>query len=139
MTSVVLDASVAAAWFLPDKLSAVAEQLFEGERPLLAPDLLATEVGNAIFTKTRQGVAPAGHARMAPRALRSHGQIIWFAVPPLLEDAASIAEDKRHPICDCVYLVLARQQSAALATFDKRLSEIARSLAIPLWAAERAG
>jgi predicted nucleic acid-binding protein len=142
---VVLDASFVVPWFKPEAITPVSERLLASSRPLLAPRFLLMEVISALLTNTRRGQLPVGRAEAALRVLES---LAAAAVPPrlrlsddgeLLRKAVRLAERLRHPLYDCPYLVLVLDEGAALATFDKRLAEHARSLSIPLWAPEDAG
>ena len=55
MTRVVVDASVAVKWFLPEELATEARRLLALEYDLLAPDLLWAELGNVLWKKHRRG------------------------------------------------------------------------------------
>lgn len=130
--SVVVDASVAFKWVVVESDSNVAGGLLLAERNLLAPDILALEVGNAICRKQRQRQIAAIEASEAlndflamPIAYTAHGT--------MLHDAAEVSLSQRHPMIDCLYLVLAQRSGAALATFDQPLSALAKRLGIPLW------
>jgi predicted nucleic acid-binding protein len=41
-----------------------------------------------------------------------------------------LARENNHPIYDCFYLALARQEAATLVTMDRRLGEIADRIGI---------
>jgi predicted nucleic acid-binding protein len=143
--AVVLDASVVVPWFKPEAITPVSERLLASSLPLLAPRFLLMEVTSALLTNTRRGQLPAGRAEAALRVLESlavaavRPRLLLFDDGELLRKAARLSERLRHPLYDCPYLVLALDEGAALATFDKRLAEHARNLSIPLWAAEDAG
>jgi predicted nucleic acid-binding protein len=51
----------------------------------------------------------------------------------LLTRATRVAFDLDHPIYDCVYLTLATQYGARLATADGRLRRAATRLAVSVW------
>lgn len=48
----------------------------------------------------------------------------------LLPSATKLASDNNHKIYDCLYLALALARSEPLATADKRLAALAKSLSI---------
>ena len=50
---VVVDASVAVKWFLPEVHAEAARQLLRDKMTLLAPDLIWAEVANALWRKWR--------------------------------------------------------------------------------------
>ena len=55
MTKLVVDASVAIKWFLPEPLSEEARQILDeyqaGRLSVLAPDLIYAEVGNIVWKR----------------------------------------------------------------------------------------
>lgn len=116
----VVDASVAVKWLVPEPDSAQAEALFRGENRLVAPDLLLVEVANALWRRCRkasttpeeaefmQGKLPQFFARVHP-------------VGPLLRRALAIGVALDHPVYDCVYLALAERENCPLVTADARL------------------
>ena len=52
MTTLVIDASVALKWVIPEELSDVARQIVLMPGPLVAPRLIMTELANALARKT---------------------------------------------------------------------------------------
>jgi predicted nucleic acid-binding protein len=131
---VVLDASLVVALFLNEDETAAAEALVLGEarRPLASPDLLALEVGSALTRRVRRRLLAPEHvgplmSRLARLAIRRHPHA------PLLGPALDLSLAHRHALPDCLYLALAREEGAALATFDRRLAALAERLSIPLW------
>jgi predicted nucleic acid-binding protein len=75
--NVVVDASVAIKWFLPEPLSNEAERLLDGGDALFAPDFLLIEFGNVIWKKARLGELARADADAALAALRA-----WVASGP---------------------------------------------------------
>ena len=136
MTPIVVDASVAVAWFSEEVGSARAQRLQEATEPLLAPSFLLAEVANALLMKTKRQQAPAGHATACVTELRRGGIVSLVDLHALVEPASILAERLTHPIYDCLYLVLAQRESAMLATFDRPLAALATRLSIPLWPAQ---
>ena len=53
MSRYVVDASVAAKWFVPEVHSDAALRLFEGDHSLAVPDLFLSEFGNILWKKVR--------------------------------------------------------------------------------------
>ena len=77
MTTLVLDASVAAKWFLPsagesltDEASALLKSYARGRLRLLVPDLFWIEFANILWKSVRQGRWPQASAELALRAMR---------------------------------------------------------------------
>ena len=139
---IVVDASAVVPWFLTEEISPAAERLLESSRPLLAPNFMVVEVVNAILTQARRGKALPGRAESAWQILSLMAQGGALPAIRLFDDmllfgrAIALSEQKRHPLYDCFYLVLAQREDAALATFDRRLAAIAAELNIPLWATQ---
>jgi predicted nucleic acid-binding protein len=129
---VVVDASIACLWFAnePDPWGAV--RLLETEVPLLAPDLMAVEVGNAWWKKLRRGEMDPTDVEQAVTNLLALG-IGWTPSRALLRASTRLAADLGHPVYDCLYLALAASESAALATVDERLRRGAERLGVRLW------
>ncbi|QYU68559.1 type II toxin-antitoxin system VapC family toxin [Leptolyngbya sp. 15MV] len=138
MTVVVVDASVAVAWYVEEAGSAVARRLALSDRSLIAPGLLLLEIANALARMTATGAARNGFAGDVIRSLRQRRAVVLHDTEPLIIHAAALAEALQHPIYDCIYLALSQREGAALATFDRRLARHARDLSISLWSGEDA-
>jgi len=52
---------------------------------------------------------------------------------PLLSRATNLAIEIGHPVYDCLYLALAVETNAPLATADRRLRRAAAGVGIGLW------
>jgi predicted nucleic acid-binding protein len=136
--TVVVDASVAVAWYAEEGGTGAALTLAATADRLLAPAFLALEIGNALARKANAGLVPPGFAIEALRSLRRRPELVLHPTEPLIEHAAALAERLPHPIYDCLYLALAQREGATLATFDARLRAHALDLSIPLWPADHA-
>ena len=130
--AIVVDASIVAAWFLPDEHNEAADQLMAAlpDNPGLAPSLLWFETRNLFLTAERRGRLAAGEAALSMAQLRGL---------PLLDegvgdDSLILALAARHALSayDSSYLALAVQRALPLATTDKRLAAAARSEGIAL-------
>lgn len=122
--TLVVDASVALKWVVPESLSEHADRLLAGDHDLAAPDLLGTEAANALWKKVLRNELSPRDAREALYLLL-HGGLTWHATQPLLPRALEIARLARHPIYDCVYLALAERLGAPLVTADASLLKVA--------------
>jgi predicted nucleic acid-binding protein len=118
--TVVVDASVAVKWVIPEVLSDRADALRGRADRLLAPDLLLPEAANALWKKLIRREITAREAAQALDLLMSSGLDLRPA-GPLLGRALELGRRLRHPVYDCVYLVLAQREGAALVTADQRL------------------
>ena len=127
-----VDASVAVQWFAREPGSEASAVLVEGNQPLVAPDIMPLEVANALWKKLRHGDVPAADLQPAvTRILAS--DITLVPTLTLLERAVRLAVEINHPVYDCVYLVLAEERGAPLASIDERLRAAARARGLRVW------
>ena len=127
-----VDASVAVQWFAREPGSEASAALVEGNQPLVAPDIMPLEVANALWRKVRHGDVPAADLQPAvTRILAS--DITLVPALTLLERAVRLAVEINHPVYDCVYLVLAEERGAPLASIDERLRAAARARGLRIW------
>ncbi len=129
---VVVDASAAAMWFLPEPHSEAAALLLDSDCELLAPDLLRIEVGSALLKATRRGAidpedATAALARLSVFSLRLE------RTGPYAEPAFKMAEPHGGSIYDGIYIALAKAYGAIVATNDAELARIARAVEVRAW------
>jgi predicted nucleic acid-binding protein len=127
---IVVDASVAAKWFLPEQGSDLADALLEGGDKLMAPGLIRVEVAAAITRRVRIGALDQPEAARACDAWREaldSGVVTIVPDEECLGEAVRIALDIRHPFQDCLYLALAARLDAQLVTADPKLVERGRS------------
>lgn len=116
----VVDASVALKWLVPEEDSDAADRLLTENYELHAPRLLVSEVANVLWRKaTLQGLIDIQEAEVRLESLSSRA-IIWEADEIVCADALRIAAALRHPAYDCVYLALAHQIGATLVSADER-------------------
>ncbi|MGE0722933.1 MAG: type II toxin-antitoxin system VapC family toxin [Alphaproteobacteria bacterium] len=123
---IVVDASVAVKWVLPEFGSPRAEAIMEGDDVLTAPDILRIEVAGAVVRRVRTVAMPPEEARVLVASwTRALDRNVVALVPsvPLLDDASHLAIEMRHTLQDCLYLALARRNDALLVTADRRFAE----------------
>jgi predicted nucleic acid-binding protein len=123
----VLDASVAAKWFLPragETNTAEALQLLRdystGAVDLTVPDLFWPEFGNILWKAVRPGRISRRSAEEAILSLERQ-QISTAPTAKLLADAFAIAASFDRTVYDAVYVALAIASDAPLLTADERL------------------
>ncbi|HEV2501847.1 MAG TPA: type II toxin-antitoxin system VapC family toxin [Mesorhizobium sp.] len=121
----VIDASIAAAWFLPDEQNDAADLLMADLKsaPGLVPSLFWFETRNLFLMAERRGRFEEGGAALSMAQLRRL---------PLQDDGAgndalviSIASRRTLSGYDASYLALAVQRSIPLATADRRMADAA--------------
>lgn len=126
MNDFVLDASVAAKWFLPDEpLGAESMRLLtaftEGRVRLAVPDLFWPELGNVLWNAGRRGRIVLETAAEAVRAATAFGLSTKPSLP-LLSDAFAIATRFQCTVYDATYVGLAASMGRVLITADERLA-----------------
>ena len=136
--AVVLDASVAAAWYLPDEHSDWAEellsQILSGRVQAWVPDLWFWECSNIAVQAVRRQRLKALDAKRALDILDAVP--VQVANTETLEEilpAIHLAMEAGLTTHDAGYLYLAKKQKIALASFDKALVRAAQQLKITLW------
>jgi predicted nucleic acid-binding protein len=136
LTRFVLDASITTLWYANEPLSAAASVLLEGEDELHAPDLLFVETANALWKKQLRDEMGAEVVEESLAHLLTVDLVIGKAAT-LLKSATRLAVAARHPVYDCVYLTLAQEKDAVLATEDKRLLRLAARESVRIWSPGR--
>ncbi|MBV9081506.1 MAG: type II toxin-antitoxin system VapC family toxin [Acidobacteriaceae bacterium] len=127
MKRYVLDASVAAKWFVRDPSEELAEEadtlLAEYARAradLIVPDLFWPEIGSVLSKAARQGRLSN---RLASKAI---SELLLQALETvssrnLLQPAFEMATQFACSVYDCIYVALAFESDRTFITVDKRL------------------
>ena len=125
--ALVIDASLAAAWFLPDEQYDAADRVMAEleKNPGRAPSLFWFETRNLFLVAERRGRLQPGEAATTMAQLRGF---------PILDEGTGatgclLALAERHGLSgyDASYLALALSQNLPLATLDKKLAAAARA------------
>jgi len=119
VTTLVIDASVAIKWVVPEEGSEAATAIKARAR-LIAPELLLPECANILWKKVQRGELSRDEAVLAARLLLV-ANIELLSTRPLIEPATRIAVELQHPAYDCTYLALAQAQNCRFVTADERL------------------
>lgn len=135
MSDVVIDASFAAAWVLPDESNERVDAVFnrldawDGRAPAIWP----TEIANTLLIAERRGRLSTEDTQGALLSLRLS--------PIVVEDvdrdqtwinATQLAREHGLTVYDASYLELALRLSLPLATLDKRLAKAAENAGVSL-------
>ena len=131
----VIDASVALAWMMPDEDVPGIEAVLDAvvARGAYAPSIWPLEVANAM----RRGRLTPPQRKTALAALGDLAIRIGEAAPSLAWTTYSeIADDLQLTVYDAAYLELALRKAMPLATLDKALRRAAVSAGARLFAAE---
>ena len=139
MSRIVVDASVAVKWFLPEEQSESARSLLRSGHQLFAPELIYAEVGSVLRKRARGGEIQDAVALDVLAMLRALRMDI-HSMRPLLEAAWRVSTACQISFYDSVYLALAVAQDAKVVTADRRFynSILASDLGEHmLWVAEK--
>jgi predicted nucleic acid-binding protein len=107
---IVVDASIAAKWYLYEPGSAEAASLLTSASLLIAPALIRVEVSGAILRRYCEGKLSQERASEACdlwEADIAGGALRLVPDETLMAPARAIALRLRHPIQDCLYLAAA--------------------------------
>lgn len=128
MNRFVVDASVAVKWYLPEKHGDCATRLCRGGTVLEAPDLLHSEVGNALWKRVRRKELTRDQAGEIIFAL-SRMPIEMYPSRLLSAAALQIACEANLTVYDSLYIATAMLTGSRLVTADRRVYETAQGTA----------
>jgi predicted nucleic acid-binding protein len=117
--TLVIDASAAYRLLLRDPL----DSTIEGNGELIAPDLIVPELLNACWASARKGA----QTPLVESILTFLGQLRIVPCLPFAPLAARLSERLDHPIYDCLYVAVARQENVKLLTVDLHLTRKLRA------------
>ena len=124
MASIVVDASALVRIIEGAEAAAPFREAVLKADLVLAPELMLTEVANALWRLQRAGQLEVdGLQRRLSRAV----ELVDVIEPDrhLQAEALALACHLDHPVYDCLYLALARREAAVLVTADQRLQQLA--------------
>jgi predicted nucleic acid-binding protein len=126
---VIVDASVAVAWYVGLPWSNAARQIPEQEPNLAAPSLILAEAANAFWKYVRAGSMTEVNGTAACEHLARAVSLVPLAELGGVAFNAAVRFD--HPVYDCFYLALAQREQAKLLTADTRLATLAAKAGVP--------
>jgi predicted nucleic acid-binding protein len=137
MNVMVVDASVAAKWFLSKEGETLTDEALElfrrcarGEIRFVVPDLFWAEMANIFWKATRQGRCTKTSAETALVSLQQN-KLTTIPSLTLLKSAFSIATTSNRSVYDSLYVALAVLLNIYLVTADERLANaLAASLPV---------
>lgn len=120
MKTVVVDASVAAKWFLPEPGADRARGVLDGRHRLIAPDLLWVEVASVVRKNVVRNLLSQSDAEEIVRDCAGFPVEVFESIT-LLTGALRIASEAGRSVYDALYVSLAVREKATLVTSDERL------------------
>jgi predicted nucleic acid-binding protein len=126
LTRLIVDASVAIKWVVPEEHSAEAYSLLKEGSDLRSPELLWAEAGNILWKKWRRKELTSQEAGEILTDLRQYPLRI-LPTEPLCDLAWNIAQRFDRSFYDSLYLALAVSDSCPLVTADRRLYNALRT------------
>jgi predicted nucleic acid-binding protein len=116
----VVDASVAVKWLIPESHAEAARRILSSNYELLAPYLIWAEVGNVLWKKCRRREVPA---HVAGDLLGDFYRypVQTFGSRTLMTAAWDLAEQYDRTFYDSLYLALAVNAECPLVTADLKL------------------
>ncbi len=139
MDKVIVDSSLVIKWLVAETLSTEARRVLDGYQSgalaLIAPDLLAAEIGNIIWKKHRfQGLTQAD----AEQIIAAFRELTIELTPTieLLDRAFQIAIAHKRTVYDSLYIALSEREKCVYLTADERLvNAVSKSFPQTVWIA----
>ena len=125
MTRLVVDASVAVKWFLPEQHDSIARRLLAQDYERVAPELVVTEVSHVFTKRHRRDEMTAETARVSIQTLA--GLVLIVETASLALEALNLAIAHQRSAYDALYAALALRERCQLVTADRRLYEALRA------------
>ena len=122
MSLLIVDASVAAKWFVEEEYGQAALEILDQSNQLHAPDFMLLEIDSIVCKWIRRDVLTAAEGSGLRDALR-HYPIEYHPFNSYLDSAFAIAVQTGQSIYDCLYVALASLLEARMVTADRRLYE----------------
>jgi uncharacterized protein len=134
---VYFDTSIIVAYYCPEKLSSLVEEIILKENEPAISTLTAVEFASAISRKFREKAVTAENAERMWNQFNYHQIKGYYSILPLNADhyvlAASFILQQKTPLrtLDALHLAVAQEASARIATADRILAKSAEKFNIP--------
>ena len=117
--NLVVDASVAAKWFIDESLHQEALELLDHPEELYSLDLVVAEVTNIAWKKVLRGEIEQSHATEMAKGIRQ-GIPLLYPTSMFNERALELALLLQHPVYDCLYLACTEAIEGILVTANQK-------------------
>ena len=115
----VVDASVAIKWLLPEAYSEECLALLDRGQRIVVPDFLIAQVGSGLAKRVRTGdLKPAWTEHAMETLMRL--PLVRVSMADLAVEAVGLAAHGKRPFYDAAYLALAVREGVPLVTADWR-------------------
>ena len=122
MSVFVVDASMVIKWFVPEIHSDAAHRWLSASHDYVAPDLLFSEAGNAIWKKVRRKELKESEGRQLIIDL-ARVAVVTVATRSLVRDALAFGLRAGITVYDAMYLTLAVRLHTQVITGDDRFAD----------------
>jgi predicted nucleic acid-binding protein len=120
MSLFIVDASVAAKWFIEEEYSNAAFSVLQNDNQLHAPDFFFLEMDNIFWKWIQRGLITVSDGNDLRSTLPQY-PITTHPLIPLLGSAFTIANQTRQSMYDSLYVALATLLNGQMITADRRL------------------
>jgi len=122
----IIDASVAAKWFVEEEHSEAALSVLDKNNQLHAPDFLLLEMDSIICKWIRRGAVSPQEGSDVRDSLRQY-PIQRHPFISFPDSAFAIASRTGKSIYDCLYIALAALLKGRMVTADRKLYDVLKS------------
>jgi predicted nucleic acid-binding protein len=126
---IVVDASVAALWSLPQDHADLARDILESDAQLVAPAILRLEAANPLLRAVRRSEMRAEQARRFLEVLLPQSVQLTHEPADDLQ-AFEIAQAHGGSVLDAVYVAVARRVGGRLVTNDRQMQRTAAATGV---------
>lgn len=123
MKDIVVDASVAAKWFLEEVHSEAARKVLDENYMLHIPDFFFIEMDNILWKRTSRKDIKLEDAQDIRKAIRKFPLNVHVSTP-ILDAAFELAIKCGLSVYDCLYVSLAVLLNARVVTADRKLHDV---------------
>jgi predicted nucleic acid-binding protein len=135
MDAFVLDCSVTMAWCFVDEATRKTDDLLDsltGARRAYTPSIWPLEVANVVLVSERKArISQKDAARFLVLLWELPVTIDQEMTPLIIQSILKLGRTHQISSYDAAYLELALRRDLAMATLDKRLKKVAKSLGVP--------
>lgn len=123
--TVVVDASIALKWFVPESLREEAMDILRAEEHIAAPDLLIPELAGLVLEKIKRNEITSLQAETILSGLQSSG-LNLIPAAGIFSRAVEIARTLDLSVYRCFYVAAAEQLDTTFVTADLKFCAAAR-------------